>query len=177
MLALWLSNDNFRKSQENVMTQTLLSRNLGLEATFKADHQQIDGLWAEVEAAVEREDAEAVPAAWRRFDAGLRRHLAMEEEVLFPAFEAATGMTQGGPTFVMRSEHAQMRGVLDQMAQAMAGGDHRELVDQGDTLLILIQQHNAKEEGMLYPMAERALGGQWSALRERLAGYFGADRD
>ena len=154
------------------MTQTPISRNLGLEATFKADHREVDGQWAAVEAAVERGDADAVASAWQRFDASLRRHLAMEEEVLFPAFEAATGMTQGGPTFVMRSEHTQMRGVLDQMAKAMERGDHDELVDQGDTLLILIQQHNAKEEGMLYPMAERALGGQWSALRERLAGYF-----
>jgi len=158
------------------MTQTTVSQDLGLEATFKGNHREIDSRWAEVEAAVERADGEAVATAWQRFDSGLRRHLAMEEEVLFPAFEAATGMTGGGPTFVMRSEHSQMRGVLDQMAAAMEKGDHGELVDQGDTLLLLIQQHNAKEEGMLYPMAERALAGQWSALRERLAPYLSADR-
>jgi hemerythrin-like domain-containing protein len=42
------------------------------------------------------------------------------------------------------------------------------LVDQGDALHILIQQHNVKEEGMLYPMAERALGPEWPALRAKL---------
>jgi hemerythrin-like domain-containing protein len=92
----------------------------------------------------------------------------MEEALLFPAVEAATGMVDAGPTFVMRMEHEQMRGVLDQMAAAVASGDQQELLDQGDTLHILIQQHNVKEEGMLYPMAERALGGQWPELRAKL---------
>ena len=39
------------------------------------------------------------------------RHFEMEEAVLFPAFEEATGMTQG-PTMVMHAEHVQMKGVL-----------------------------------------------------------------
>lgn len=38
--------------------------------------------------------------------------------MLFPAFEAATGMTGGGPTQVMRMEHQQMRGAPTQMAVA-----------------------------------------------------------
>jgi hemerythrin-like domain-containing protein len=100
----------------------------------------------------------------------------MEEEVLFPAFEAATGMTDSGPTFVMRMEHDQMRGLLDQMGAALERGDQNALLDQGDTLLMLIQQHNQKEEGMLYPMSERALASEWPALHERLAARL-ADRD
>jgi hemerythrin-like domain-containing protein len=55
-----------------------------------------------------------------------------------------------------------MRGVAD-------GGD--ELVDLGDTLLMLIQQHNQKEENMLYPMAEQALASTWTEIREALARY------
>jgi hemerythrin-like domain-containing protein len=95
----------------------------------------------------------------------------MEEEVLFPAFEQATGMTDGGPTFVMRSEHDQMRGLLEQMETAADGGDRDELIDLGDTLLMLIQQHNQKEEQMLYPLAEQALGADWAKIRERLIEY------
>jgi hemerythrin-like domain-containing protein len=41
----------------------------------------------------------------------------------------------------------------------------------GDTLLMLIQQHNQKEEHMLYTMAERALAADWAKLRERLIAY------
>jgi hemerythrin-like domain-containing protein len=71
----------------------------------------------------------------------------------------------------MRSEHNQMRGLLDQMAEAFARGDHDELLDQGDTLLMLIQQHNQKEEHILYPMCENALDAEWTEIHERLAAY------
>jgi hemerythrin-like domain-containing protein len=147
----------------------------GLADFFTHDHRSCDELWTRVEAASE-EGAESIAAAWRRFDRSLRGHLAMEEEVLFPAFEAATGMTDSGPTFVMRMEHDQMRGLLDQMGAALERGDQNALLDQGDTLLMLIQQHNQKEEGMLYPMSERALASEWPALHERLAARL-ADRD
>jgi len=70
---------------------------------------------------------------------------------------------------VMRAEHRQMRAVLAQMRGAIDGGDTGEVLDQGDTLLMLIQQHNAKEEAMLYPMADQRLGAEWPRLRARLS--------
>ena len=142
-----------------------------LREYFTLDHRNCDSQWAEVEAAADGGEAAVVSRLWQRFDSNLRQHLAMEEEVVFPAFEQATGMTSGGPTFVMRSEHEQMRGLLAQMAEAAVSGNLQELLDQGDTLLMLIQQHNQKEEGMLYPMAERALGARWSELRARLESF------
>lgn len=98
----------------------------------------------------------------------MERHFGWEENHLFPALEAATGMAGMGPTAVMRAEHRQTRAVLMQMRTALDAGDSGEVLDQGDTLLMLIQQHNAKEEAMLYPMAEMRLGEQWSMLRARL---------
>lgn len=136
---------------------------------FTADHHACDELWAAVEAAADAGDGARVEAAFAAFDTALRRHLAMEEDVLFPAFEQATGMTMG-PTRVMRIEHQQMRGLLDQMAAA-ASRDHGALVDQGDTLMMLIQQHNVKEEGMLYPMCDAHLGKTWEGIASRLARY------
>ena len=142
-----------------------------LQEFFTLDHRKCDGKWAEVETAAETGDADAVKASWRRFQGELLKHLRMEEEVLFPAFEQATGMTDGGPTFMMRSEHDQMRGLLEQMDAAADAGNHDELDDLGDTLLMLIQQHNQKEEHMLYPMAEQALTAEWAKIRERLIEY------
>lgn len=138
---------------------------------FTFGHRSCDAQWADVEAAADAGKAEDTARAWRRFEASLRRHLAQEEEVLFPAFEQTTGMTDAGPTFVMRSEHTQMRGLLDQMAAALERGEAQELLDLGDTLLLLIQQHNQKEEHMLYPMSEQALAARWAALREELDRY------
>ena len=142
----------------------------GLAAFFEQDHRDCDARWADVEELLDTDDIESARPAWQKYDAGVRRHLAMEEEVLFPAFEAASGMG-GGPTAVMRMEHQQMRGLLDQIADAVESGDAQEALDIGDTLLMLIQQHNVKEEGMLYPMAENMLSPHWTDLAAKLEKY------
>ncbi len=142
-----------------------------LKEFFTHAHRRCDGFWAEVETAAQAGDAKTIMESWRRYQGEMLRHLRMEEEVMFPAFEQASGMTGGGPTFVMRSEHEQMRGLLEQMGAAAERGDFDELVDLGDTLLMLIQQHNQKEEMMLYPMAAQALTADWPKLREKLSEY------
>jgi hemerythrin-like domain-containing protein len=140
-------------------------RGPGLVAFFTEDHRACDRVWAEVEAA---EDLAGAVAAWRNFDTALRRHLKWEEEVLFPAFEDATGHHGFGPTEIMKGEHGQMRAVLEEMERCAAAGDRAGLIEQGDTLMMLIQQHNAKEEGMLYPMADQAFGDAgWAAMAPR----------
>ncbi len=138
---------------------------------FTSDHRRCDKEWAELEGAADCGKLDEAAKCWAIVDASMRRHYAMEEEVLFPAVESATGMFGGGPTAVMRSEHEQMRGLLDQMGQAAAQGDFETLLDQGDTLLMLIQQHNVKEEGILYPLADQALAGQWSEMESKLAEF------
>ncbi len=144
---------------------------LSLKEFFTLDHRRCDEKWTEVEAAAQAGDVEVEKEKWRTFQGEMLRHLRMEEEVMFPAFEQASGMTHSGPTFMMRSEHEQMRGLIEQMDAAANGDDYDELVDLGDTLLMLIQQHNQKEEQMLYPMADRALTATWGKILERLTEY------
>ncbi len=138
---------------------------------FGGDHNDCDERWAQVEALLDSDDGAKLGSAWQEFDQAVRRHLAKEEEVLFPAFEAASGMGQSGPTVVMRLEHQQMRGILDQISVAVDAGDTEEALDLGDTLHMVTQQHNVKEEGMLYPMAENVLGEEWADLRQKLEDY------
>ncbi len=141
-----------------------------LVAFFTQDHRACDRLWADIENAAERGNDTLCTTSWSTFDTTMRRHLLMEERVLFPAFELATGITQG-PTSVMRHEHTQMRGMLDRMGRLAGDSDWDALVDEGDTLLILIGQHNAKEEGMLYPMTQQVLGPAWKVMASELAQY------
>ena len=143
----------------------------GISAFFEQDHRDCDARWADVEELLDTQDVDAANPAWEKFEKGMRRHLAMEEEVLFPAFESAARMGGGGPTAVMRMEHKQMLGLLEQIGAAMESGNAELAMDTGDTLLMLIQQHNIKEEGMLYPMAENVLAGHWPKLAELLAEY------
>ncbi len=122
-----------------------------LAAFFAQGHRDCDAGWAELEQALGGKGD--VAGLWAKFRGEMERHLKMEEEVLFPAFEQAAGMTGCGPTQVMRFEHVQMRGVLAQIGEAIQAGNNEEAMDQGDTLLMLIQQHNVKVECMLYRMA------------------------
>lgn len=148
----------------------MTSPEAGAKAFFTAAHRACEVAWASLEETAKKGDGAANQASWRRFDGALRRHFAMEEEVLFPALEAVTG-TREGPTAAMRVEHAQMRALLDEMAQRAQVGDFEGLLDHGDALLMLTQQHNAKEESTLYPLADRVLVSSWNELADRLRAY------
>ena len=150
------------------MSDSMADTSTSVVAFFQTDHRRCDAIWSDLESAVDGGDEAGAAKLWKDFEAALRRHLTMEEEILFPAFEDATGMHGSGPPAIMRMEHTQMRAVLDTMAGCVARDDYEELVDQGDTLLMLIQQHNMKEEGMLYPMCDKVLGPQWPALHATL---------
>src|SRR5574340_1256502 len=125
-----------------------------ISAFLAPDHQHCDTLFAAAEAAVAHGDWQAAADAWPRFQDALRHHFAMEEEVMFPAFEARTGMTQG-PTHIMRMEHRQMSDLLNQLSDALARQDADAFLGDCETLLIILQQHNMKEEQMLYHMADQ----------------------
>lgn len=130
-------------------------------------HKHCDDAFAEAEAAVM--DGRWDEAARRQgaFRADMDAHFHAEETVLFPAFESASGST-GGPTEVMRTEHGQIRDVLDAMAEAIRQKNADEFSGHAETLVILMQQHNLKEENILYPMCDSTLGGRAGELAEQL---------
>jgi hemerythrin-like domain-containing protein len=78
-------------------------------------------------------------------------------------------MTQG-PTQMMRMEHIQMRELFDQLDASLKRQDSDAFLGDCETLLIIMQQHNMKEEQMLYPMADQVLAGE----AEELVGHMRA---
>jgi len=133
----------------------------GLAAFFEQEHHDCNARWADVEELLATNDIETARPAWVKFDASLRKHIAMEEEVIFPAFEAASGTGDEDSTEMMRMEHQQMVRLLEVIGKAVDTGGTEEAMDAGDQLLILIQQHNAAEE-VFYPRAENLLGPDWA---------------
>jgi hemerythrin-like domain-containing protein len=127
-------------------------------------HRHCDNLFVAAEESAHRGDWAAAGPAFAHFRDQMKAHLDAEERVLFPAFEAATGMTEG-PTRMMRHEHEQMRALLTQLGEACEARDGDAYAGVAETLLMLMQQHNMKEEHILYPMCDNALG----AEAERLA--------
>lgn len=126
-------------------------------------HRHCDDLFVAAEEAVQRGDWTAAASAFERLRDQMNAHFSAEEELLFPAFEAATG-NSSGPTRVMRLEHEQMRPLLAQLEAACAAHDGEGYAGAAETLLILMQQHNMKEENILYPMCDQALGAEAERL-------------
>jgi len=118
-------------------------------------HLRCDDYFLAAERAVDAQDWDAAVHAFRDFRQAIERHLAMEEQVLFVAFEAVAGAA--GPSQVMRREHEQMRALLAELTRALEGRAGSEFLGLSETLLVLMQQHNMKEEQMLYPMCDRLL--------------------
>lgn len=132
------------------------------------DHRRCDDIFAEAEQALAKSNLEAARASFGHFHSAVLAHFDSEEKTLFPTFEAKTGMTMG-PTQVMRMEHVQMRGLMDAAAEALQAGNVDEYLGQAETLLIMMQQHNMKEENILYPMCDQHLTEEMPAVLERLA--------
>jgi iron-sulfur cluster repair protein YtfE (RIC family) len=142
---------------------------MSITASLLQHHKHCDELFADAENACSKEDWPAGEQGFVRLRGQLETHFASEEEILFPAFEAATGMTSG-PTAIMRGEHRGMRELLAQMQGALAARDSEAFAGGAGTLLILMQQHNVKEENILYPMCDNALAASdvGVSLTERL---------
>lgn len=130
-----------------------------ITTTMTADHRECDDTFVEFENAIGQKDWPQLNNLWSAFSSQISHHFAMEEDVLFPAFEAATGFN-GGPTVVMRSEHQQMRAMMCDIEQALKNEDHEQCQAIAETLMFMMQQHNMKEEQMLYPMADQHTDGQ-----------------
>lgn len=135
--------------------------------TLTQDHRRCDRLLALVEAAADSGNWDRVSTEAQAFDSATERHFAFEEEALFPDLEAAAPMA-AGPTGVMRAEHRQIRQLLAELRQAVEARDADECLGVLGTLHLVSQQHNAKEEAILYRMADQVLGPRSGELLRRL---------
>ncbi len=134
---------------------------------MRDEHRSCDESFAKAEQAANNGDFKETFKHFEDFMVETLNHFAKEEELLFPAFEEAAGSMEG-PTMVMRHEHNQVRQLLEQMREAIESEDKDRFFSVADTLMILLQQHNMKEEQMLYAMCDRILGPQADGLVEKM---------
>lgn len=122
-------------------------------------HKHCDDLFLNAEKAATEGDWTTTQQACQKFYKSIEHHFTMEEKVLFPEIEQAQG-SEMGPTEVMRYEHEQMRSLMSSMRDALDAEDKDAFLGEAETLLVFMRQHNAKEEMMLYPMADQLLAEQ-----------------
>jgi len=134
---------------------------------MQQDHQRCDDLFVQAEELIANEQWDKGLETFTEFGNALNHHLDMEEQVLFPEFEKQTG-SSAGPTQVMRSEHVQMRDLVTDMAAAVEQKNQDDYLGLSETLLIMMQQHNNKEENILYPMTDQVLAQGLSELFSKM---------
>ena len=118
------------------------------------EHRECDDIFAKAEEAAAKGDFKKTKEEFLKFADETLHHFKKEEEELFPEFENMTGSSDG-PTMVMRYEHDQVRGLMGKMAQAIEAEDKDAYLSLAESMMILLQQHNMKEEQMLYAMCDR----------------------
>lgn len=90
-------------------------------------------------------------------------HHGKEEARLFPAMEARGLPAHAGPTSVMRSEHEQGRHLVRHMDDALESAARGEapaveqFVGAARSFVLLLRDHIAKEDQVLFPMADGLL--------------------
>jgi iron-sulfur cluster repair protein YtfE (RIC family) len=125
-------------------------------AYLGADHARLDHLLVDVEQMVDDGELERAEHTYAELHVAIDRHLRLEEELLFPAFERATGVGQG-PIATMRSEHHVIRAALEDIRQALERHDASRFRAGHARLVDVMVPHHFKEERVLYPATDRLL--------------------
>lgn len=124
-----------------------------LSAALEREHREIDGGIEEYTAGLESGTADPTPLL--RAMAGLRRHIFLEEEFIFPPL-ADTGMTM--PVFVMLREHGELWDAMSRIDDLLtSSADLGVIQDACRELLTRLDSHNSKEEPIIYPQADARL--------------------
>lgn len=123
---------------------------------LKADHHRLDQLLEETLAALERGDLGQLRVRFPEYARHLRDHMRFEEEFMFPVVERVLCNAEG-PVCVMRRDHQELSDRLVGMAAALYIGAIDAFRDELLSLTLSLENHNGREERVLYPAIDRLL--------------------
>jgi len=133
-----------------------------ISVTFEQDHDRLDGLFAAFQEQKRKDFAQA-KEAFIAFKFGLQRHIVWEEDVLFPKWEENSGMAEGGPTQVMRTEHRLIGDCLEAIHRKVQAQDP-DSDGEEQRLVEILKAHNMKEERILYPSIDQVISDEERAV-------------
>ncbi len=120
-----------------------------ISTIFDEDHDRLDALFKSFQT-LKRTDFPKAKSLFLEFKAGMRRHVAWEEDVMFPLWEKKSGMIGGGPTIAMRREHQEIQDCLESLHRKVQAQD-LESDREEEELLDLVDRHYMSEEEVFYP--------------------------
>jgi len=136
---------------------------------LRGEHAVIYRLLSHVESACDAGDLERTQTLAGELEAALEAHARLEDELLFSSLDSV--LPAGGPLAVMRAEHEEIEGLLASFPNLTDAADACESMQR---LASVARDHFAKEEQVLFPMAEQMLPpDQLQQLGERWAAESG----
>ena len=134
------------------------------------EHSLYENLLSQCTEAVEIEDWKTVNLLFKRLVTHLKRHMALEEEVLYPAYEAAAHAPQG-PTSALREEHDHIVRLIMDMARVIKTRDSDYVLECLAHLEKQMIKHHEKEEDIFLPMASHILDAKREEISRQLAEF------
>jgi hemerythrin-like domain-containing protein len=130
-----------------------------LQAALESEHRQIDGGIEAFVAQLASGQRELAPLL--RALEGLRRHIYLEEEFLFPPLRKAGLMV---PILVMLREHGELWRSMSRLDELLATNAAADVLSAACAeLLAKLDAHNSKEEPIIYTRADQALDDEAAA--------------
>ncbi len=120
------------------------------------EHSLYENLLSRCTEAIEIEDWKTADLLFRKMVTHLKRHMALEEEVLYPAYEAETHAPQG-PTGALREEHDHIVRLVTDMSRVIKTRDSDHVLECLVHLEKQMIKHHEKEEDIFLPMASHIL--------------------
>lgn len=136
------------------------------------DHRRYEAVLADLESLAETEDWHAVRERFDALRADLELHVRMENEVLYPAYEALPDAPQA-PTAALRREHDEIVRLLRDVGHVLGTEDSDLFLEALAGLDGALTRHHENEEEIFLPMASHALLAQRDEVLRRLREYDG----
>lgn len=134
------------------------------------EHSLYEDLLSRCTEAIEIEDWKSADMLFGRMVSHLKRHMAMEEKVLYPAYEAAAHAPQG-PTGALREEHDHIVRLITDMARVIKTRDSDYVLECMTHLEKQMIKHHEKEEDLFLPMASHILEASRDEISRKLADF------
>jgi hemerythrin-like domain-containing protein len=122
-----------------------------LRRMLSADHERLERLFIELIAAFEADAREDVACLWSEFDVGLRTHLQLEEQHIFPEF----GKAHAAEVAALLRDHELIRA---QLLELGVGVDlHITNDERVERFIDRLRAHAAREDALMYQWAAHQL--------------------
>jgi iron-sulfur cluster repair protein YtfE (RIC family) len=137
------------------------------------EHSLYENLLSRLQHAAEIEDWKEADLAFNSLVTHLKQHMALEEEVLYPAYESTPHAPQG-PTVALREEHSTIVRLIQDMARVIKTRDSEHVLECLTHLEYQMIKHHEKEEDIFLPMASHILDTSREEILRKMEAFDGS---